>query len=43
MADEDLTHTKPETYVPPAKVDRSPPVTEDDITEYFLSMDDCVK
>ena len=43
MAEEDLTHTKPETYVPPAKVDRSPPVTEDDITEYFLSMDDCVK
>jgi hypothetical protein len=43
MADEDLTHPEPETYVPPAKVDRSPPVTEDDITEYFLSMDDCVK
>ena len=45
MADEtdDVIVSEFEGYVPSPKIARSPPVTEDDITEYFLSMDDCVK
>jgi|TARA_R110000744_G_scaffold97290_1_gene188019 hypothetical protein len=44
MADEmdDVIVSEFEGYVPSPKIVRSPPVTEDDITEYFSSMDACV-